>query len=124
MRKLTIAISVMFLLGSSVELYDSLKGVNDPFFNDYPIAIAGWFLIAFLFIGAVFSFGNLGVFKVLAITATTLSALGYVISGLYNAYAGFGLSFEVLPYLILPMLLTIVAHGWYVQRVLQHGKDS
>ena len=93
-------------------------------FNDYPITIGIWFSIGVVFLAAFYSFSNTRRFKFLAITGAAFSFLGYFALGFYNSYVGFGHSFGAVPYIIMPSLLTIALHSWYILCVVKHVKGS
>jgi hypothetical protein len=124
MRKITIIIATLYLLGSFIEFYKYMIGSSVFLFKDYPIAIVVCFFIGSVYLTASFKLNEQLAFKTLAIIAGLLSIVSSMVLSLYNSYIAFGNSFDFIAYSMLPLLTTNALFTWYIWRVIKYEKNS
>ena len=122
LRKITLIISILYLLGGSIELYKHIQGASIFLFEDYPIAIAIFILNGFMYLGGFLSYSNYKIAKPLLITAGILSLCTGGVMGFYDAYVGFGNSYEAFPFVAPVFLIFLAIVVWYIKAVQNMNK--
>ncbi len=124
LQNVTLAISVLLLLGGSIEGFKYFNQSSILVFQDYPLAILILILNGFLFLLGYIKFSNIDFAKYWLISAAVLLLIQGVVFSTYDAYFGFGRSFEAFPFLAPVLLFHAGLVVWYIKEILKYGKKA
>ena len=124
LKKVTLLLAILFLLSGIAELINHFQGNSHFLFKDYPIAIAGFLINGLMYLVGYISFTNFQTAKVILILAGVFSICVGIVFGTYNAYVGFGDTYDAFPMLIPILLINIGLFLWYIRAVIKYEKSA
>jgi hypothetical protein len=124
LKKVTLLLAIIFLLSGIAEVFNHFLGNSHFLFKDYPFAIAGFLINGLMYLVGYINFSKFQTAKVILILAGVFSICVGVVFGTYNAYVGFGNTYDAFPMLVPILLINIGLFLWYIRAVVKHEQSA